>query len=221
MTSWLFGIVALSSILGIESKKVLADPAEQTDPVVNFDQQDHFQVHEHARPIMIAAPSPSGAVRTADASRSRRSVTALRLPSPVHQQMITTAERRYRLPVRLLGAVAEVESDLCMDSVSSKGAIGIMQLMPATARMLGVVSPLEPWANIDGGARYLSMLLARFGSVTLALAAYNAGPTRVRRAGGLPRIRETQDYVEKVLRRWRGILRSDALLAAKSAARAG
>jgi len=75
-----------------------------------------------------------------------------------------------------------------------------MQLMPATAREMGVTDPFNPHENIDGGARYLRYLLDRFdGDVTLAIAAYNAGPQRIRKFKGIPPIRETQKYVAKVL----------------------
>lgn len=79
---------------------------------------------------------------------------------------------------------------------------GLAQLMPATARELGVTNRHDPQQNIDGGARYLRQMLDRFGSVHLALAAYNAGPGAVTKAGGIPRNRETPGYVRSVLDRW-------------------
>ena len=86
-------------------------------------------------------------------------------------------------------------------AVSPKGAIGLAQLMPATARDLGV-NPADPVANLTGGARYLRYLLDTFdGDVEKALAAYNAGPGRVRSAGGVPAIAETRNYVASIVRR--------------------
>ena len=105
--------------------------------------------------------------------------------------------------VRLLRAVARTESQGRMSAVSSKGALGIMQLMPATAAELGV-DPLDRDANITGGARYLARMVSRFRSVPLALAAYNAGPNAVLRWGGIPPYAETRSYVASILWRWQG-----------------
>jgi len=80
--------------------------------------------------------------------------------------------------------------------------MGLMQLMPATARALGVADPYDPVQNVHGGVRYLRGLVDRFGDVTLALAAYNAGPGAVARHGGVPPYPETRAYVERVLRAW-------------------
>jgi soluble lytic murein transglycosylase-like protein len=102
--------------------------------------------------------------------------------------------------VLVIAAVIRVESSARGGSVrSSAGALGPMQLMPATARALGV-NPVVPRANILGGARYLARLHKRFGTWTLALAAYNAGPTSVARHGGIPPFAETRHYVKRVLR---------------------
>lgn len=102
----------------------------------------------------------------------------------------------------LLEAVAWQESRGRMNAVSVKGALGVMQLMPGTAAELGV-NPSDLADNIRGGALYLRQQLDRFGSVPLALAAYNAGPGAVARFGGIPPYRETRDYVAKVMDRWR------------------
>ena len=112
--------------------------------------------------------------------------------------------RRHGLDPELVLAVAGVESAFQAGAVSPKGAQGLMQLMPATARELGVANPLDPAANLDGGTRYLRDLIAKYnGDLTKALAAYNAGPGAVARHQGVPPYRETQDYVKKVLRRYR------------------
>lgn len=107
----------------------------------------------------------------------------------------------YGVDPKLLEAVAWQESRGRMSAVSVKGALGIMQLMPGTAAELGV-DPRDPSDNVRGGAIYLRRQLDRFGSVPLALAAYNAGPGAVIRYGGIPPFRETRDYVSKILGRW-------------------
>ncbi len=110
--------------------------------------------------------------------------------------------RRTDLSVRdwltLYRANIEVESAYRQDAVSTAGAIGLGQLMPATARDLGV-DPRDPLQNLDGSARYLAMMLDTFGDPRLALAAYNAGPDAVRQYGGIPPYRETQNHVARVM----------------------
>lgn len=107
------------------------------------------------------------------------------------------------LDVHLLRAVAWTESRGRQNAVSPKGALGVMQLMPSTAAEMGI-NPLDPEANLHGGARYLARQLSRFQSVPLALAAYNAGPGAVLRWGGIPPYAETQAYVAQILSRYQG-----------------
>ena len=117
---------------------------------------------------------------------------------------ISFAGARYNIDPRLLRAVIQAESGFDVRATSNKGAIGLMQLMPETARELRVRNPLNPWENIDGGARYLRQMLDTFnGNLRLSLAAYNAGPGAVKRAGGIPSYPETQNYVRTVLRHYR------------------
>lgn len=111
---------------------------------------------------------------------------------------IESAANRAGIDPRLLAAVTWAESRFDQDAVSHAGAIGLTQLMPATAAGLGV-DPTDPIENLDGGARYLAWTIEEFGSVELGLAAYNAGPGAVRAAGGIPDIAETRAYVPKVL----------------------
>ena len=107
------------------------------------------------------------------------------------------AARRYGVPEDLFLKLVQAESAWKPGAVSPKGAIGLAQLMPGTARDLGV-NPRDPEENLDGGARYLSRMYKRFRSWRLALAAYNAGPEAVEKHGGVPPFRETRAYVRKI-----------------------
>ncbi len=115
---------------------------------------------------------------------------------------IAEASRVHGVDRGLLNAVAWQESRGRMSAISPKGAVGIMQLMPATAAQLGVRNH-DMVGNIHGGAIYLRQQIDRFGSVPLALAAYNAGPGAVTRYSGIPPFRETRDYVAKIMARWK------------------
>jgi soluble lytic murein transglycosylase-like protein len=120
-------------------------------------------------------------------------------------ELAAWAAKKYLLPDSFVRSVMKAESGFQPDAVSPKGAIGLMQLMPGTARVLGV-DPRDPRQNADGGAQYLRQLLAKYESdpnqVLLALAAYNAGPAAVERYHGVPPYRETREYILRVLKNW-------------------
>ncbi|CAB1079293.1 Putative tail protein (ACLAME 1) [Olavius algarvensis Delta 1 endosymbiont] len=118
------------------------------------------------------------------------------------EESIHLASRKYNIPANLLRGVIRAESNFQATAVSRAGAQGLMQLMPATARELGVDNPFDIEQNIDGGARYLRKMLDSFGGdVKIALAAYNAGPGTVERYGGkIPPYQETERYIDRVLR---------------------
>lgn len=128
-------------------------------------------------------------------------------PPSRYSNIIQTAAQRNHLDPALLDAVIGQESGFRADVVSGAGAVGLMQLMPATARELGVSDPFDPAQNVEGGAKYLRSLLDRYdGRLDLALAAYNAGPGAVDRFGGVPPYRETQEYVSSVMAGYRSAL---------------
>ena len=114
------------------------------------------------------------------------------------QPMARQAALKYDIPPAIFEKLVTVESAWNPKAVSPKGAIGLAQLMPFTARHLGV-NPRDPRQNLEGGARYLAQQYRRFGSWRLALAAYNAGPKAVEKYGGVPPYRETRNYVKKIL----------------------
>jgi membrane-bound lytic murein transglycosylase B len=114
-------------------------------------------------------------------------------------QAITMAAARHDVDPNLVRAVIKVESNFNSNAVSRKGAMGLMQLMPATARSLNVQNPFDPEQNVDAGVRHLKHLLENYGGdVNLTLAAYNAGTGAVARSAGVPRYAETQNYVRRI-----------------------
>jgi hypothetical protein len=122
-----------------------------------------------------------------------------------YSSYVKEAATRYEIEPELIHAVIKTESNGNHRAVSKKGAMGLMQLMPSTASDLNVVNPFNPEENIDGGTRYLKSLLERFnGDLTLALAAYNAGPKTVEKYKSVPPISETKHYVKKILSLFRG-----------------
>ncbi|BCV21855.1 lytic transglycosylase domain-containing protein [Moorella sp. Hama-1] len=135
------------------------------------------------------------------ARENTRNRPAIPLPASTNiQTLIGAIAARYNLSPDLLRGVVAAESGFNPRAVSPAGALGLMQLMPATARALGVNDPFDPAANLDGGARYLRQLLDRFqGDTRLALAAYNAGPGAVERYHGVPPYKETRAYIQRVL----------------------
>lgn len=153
------------------------------------------------------APSSGGCVALGNGPQKRRN----RWKSPASynpaafDRAIWAAGNRYNVDPFLIKAVIQAESGFNSRAVSKKGAQGLMQLMPQTARELRVHDPFNPKENINGGTRYLRKMLDTFnGNLVLSIAAYNAGPGAVRRAKGVPSIPETVRYVTKVLTHYKG-----------------
>ena len=115
-----------------------------------------------------------------------------------YKPLAEAAARKYGIPPDLFNRLVQQESNWNPRAKSNKGAIGLAQLIPATARALGV-NPNDPKQNLDGGARYLAKQYRKFGSWRLALAAYNAGPGAVEKYNGVPPYKETRNYVKKIL----------------------
>jgi Transglycosylase SLT domain len=147
------------------------------------------------RPTISDSASHGNSIEADAAGTSQTECEALIAVSIKH------ASRKYNLPEKLIENVIQAESNFRVDAVSPAGAQGLMQLMPGTAKELGVNDPFDVRQNIDGGAGYLRQMMDRFGGdVKLALAAYNAGPGTVEKYDGNVPYRETQNYIKRVLK---------------------
>ena len=150
--------------------------------------------------IPYEEPGASGASGRQGALTTLELVPAEVLAARPFADLIATVAAAHALDARLVHAVIEQESNYQVRARSKKGARGLMQLMPATARQYGVSNSYDPKANLEAGVRHLKDLLSRL-DLPLALAAYNAGEGTIRRYGGLPPFPETQSYVRNILRR--------------------
>lgn len=157
-------------------------------------------VYSHQRRSLASrgASAPAQNAITGYKTVARREVQQLDLVP-----IILAKAKKYNLDPQLVRAVIEVESAFNPNAVSRVGAGGLMQLMPGTAYNLGCRDRFDPEQNIEAGAKYLRMMMDRFGSWDLAIAAYNAGPGNVEKAGGIPPFAETQHYVVKVKKAWK------------------
>lgn len=144
-------------------------------------------------------PNHSGYRRVLGESNSAS--TSSTLGPAAFDDLIRLASGRYNVDAHLVRAVIKAESDFRSNARSNKGAMGLMQLMPDTARLHNVVDAYDPGENVDGGVRHLKMLLERYqGDVELSLAAYNAGSGAVEKHGGIPPFAETREYVRRVIK---------------------
>jgi soluble lytic murein transglycosylase-like protein len=164
-------------------------------------------LRERKLPLMRTVPASTSAYY-----RPGARLSALGNVGPTsYDQLIRQTAAKYDLEYALVKAVIKAESAFNRMAVSPKGALGLMQLMPATARMHGVRRPFTPHENIEGGCRHLRMLHDRYrGNIPLIVAAYNAGERRVDDARGVPNIAETREYLARVLRYRLAYLREGA-----------
>ena len=175
---------------------VLREGGEVAFPVSMVDRVD---------PDEVPYPAPVTEEALAPALPAPQPVLAALVPEEVlaarpFADLISTVATSQQVDARLVHAVIEVESNYQARARSKKGARGLMQLMPATARQYGVRNSYDPKANLEAGVRHLKDLMSRF-DLRLALAAYNAGEGTVRRYGGLPPFPETQSYVSRILQK--------------------
>lgn len=191
---------------GATSDEVIHEAETETSEIL-VSQTGDFELFQHGIWPHDGATADASDVYVDPASLSvPRAQTRSSFREKIYEAEIREAELRHGIPMGLLQALIWQESRFNPMAVSSAGAAGLAQLMPATARYLGVTNRHDPKASIDGGARYLKEMLGKFGAIHLALAAYNAGPGAVERANGIPQNRETPDYVRKVIARWKAKL---------------
>jgi len=172
-----------------------------------FPSTEHFELFQHGIwPRNNASPDAGDIYVEQAAQPITHSPKRSSFREKIYEAAIRKAELRHGIPIGLLQALIWQESRFDPMAISPAGAAGLAQLMPGTARYLGVTNRHDPNASIDGGARYLKEMLGKFGAIHLALAAYNAGPGAVELAKGIPRNRETPGYVRKVISRWKAIV---------------
>lgn len=206
---------AFASEAGVEQEAPQADRSsiETSNPLASgyrINEVPGFQLIEHghwgaqARDEVADQAanvgSQRGQLETTPQSKPKKPRTNFRRAAFLPH--VYAAETRFGLPVGLLDALIWTESRYNPTAVSHAGAAGLGQLMPGTAKDLGVANRFDPYANISGAARYLRQMLDRFGVVHLAIAAYNAGPGKVQKLGRIPLNGETPAYVRNVLDQW-------------------
>jgi hypothetical protein len=196
----------LDTRLPAAEPNALASPAPSLRPVSRPRVSTVLVDEETGRLVRVRSGAkirrtPAATTKAILAAKETAKKTPAVQPSAIHDLIDTTA-RKHGVDPKLVHSVVRVESNYEQKAISPKGALGLMQLIPATAERFGVENPFDPSQNLDGGVRYLKFLTERFqGNLQLALAAYNAGEGAVDRHGGIPPYRETREYVTKITRR--------------------
>jgi soluble lytic murein transglycosylase-like protein len=189
------GILRLGVLAACLAWLATAVPARAGSPIYSYTDEEGVTHFTNIRP---------GDARFRPVRPPRKARTLRRAPVRYdYDVLIDQAAREHRVPPALVKAVIAVESAFNPVAISRAGAQGLMQLMPRTAASLGVADPLVPAQNVHGGTSYLRRMIDRYGDLSRALAAYNAGPSAVDRYGGIPPYRETEAYVERVLTYYR------------------
>lgn len=203
-------ILALAGLLGLLVPLVATPSVRAAE--ARTERKIQIRPGQSGRPEITNQGTPLTTTRSGPGPRASQVVyadrsprAARRLPSGELAELIHSAAQENDLDPTLVESVVQAESAGDVRAVSRKGALGLMQIMPATARDLSLEQPFDAAQNVRAGSRYLRRMLDMFdGDVVLALAAYNAGPTTVATYGGVPPYRETVSYVRRVLRLWQG-----------------
>lgn len=192
-----YGCISIQTLLGILLSTALFFPATSLADIYRFEDEEGV-VH-----FTDAPTDKKFKVFLRDLRKDRQLRTRFRIAAGNPQEfehLIANASAKYGVNASLIRAVIQAESGYNPHAVSRAGAGGLMQLMPGTAKHLKVADRFDPGQNVDGGVRYLKFLLDTFkGDVSLALAAYNAGLSKVAKYGGIPPYEETRTYVNRVL----------------------
>ena len=190
---WSMPVAAFPAMIAPEMHKTFSDDWK---PMISWRKTSNGESFLPVARVRCGGLSPQAVARRADK----------------FDVLISQFAQKYEVDENLVKAIITRESCFDQSAVSHVGAIGLMQLMPATAKWLRVKNPAKAEANLAGGVRYFASLHKEFGSLELALAAYNAGPGNVRRYGGIPPFRETQSYVKTVLGFYRRYSAADSFV---------
>ncbi len=214
LSTLLFLVVTLNSATSVPSTPGPLPPAPTREEIRSLEELSHWVAGDHALTVLGPGDLPAALRRAPrgfelfrrfNGSENRE---ALLVHVPYGRQIFRAAQR-HGVDSLLLAAVVEVESGYSAAATSPVGAVGLMQVMPATAELYGIGGDLhDPATNLEAGSRYFHDLLACYGGdIELSLAAYNAGPGNVKRYGGVPPFPETRAYVDRVLSAYVGFHR--------------